>query len=184
MPAGRNRQIAVAKSRAGRTFLDKLFDCFAAARKSHSTCNLCQKSGDCSKKAPKRIDIAGVMERRPSTISFTARGGTPIARAMAFWEIFIGLRYSSKRISPGVTGGFMVVTCSVIGVSSMVIQNRNFPWAGIAPSKYNPPLIVHPDRMHSNQSTAQRFKTVSGQDRKVPQSGCPVELKQFSERNA
>ena len=57
------------------------------------------------------MDIAGVMERRPCTISLIARGATPMARAIAFWEIPIGLRYSSSRISPGVTGVSMVGTC-------------------------------------------------------------------------
>lgn len=51
--------------------------------------------------------MAGVMERLPSTISLMARGGTPMARAMAFWEIPMGIRCSSRRISPGVRGGFM-----------------------------------------------------------------------------
>ena len=48
------------------------------------------------------MDMAGVIDRLPCTISLIARGATPIARAMAFWEIPIGLRYSSNRISPGV----------------------------------------------------------------------------------
>jgi len=49
------------------------------------------------------------MARRPSTISLTARGGTPIARAMTFWEIPMGRRYSSSRISPDVMGWFMAM---------------------------------------------------------------------------
>lgn len=54
-----------------------------------------------------RADLAGVIARRLRTISLTAQGCTPIARAMAFWEIPIGNGYSSRRISPGVIGGFM-----------------------------------------------------------------------------
>ena len=58
-----------------------------------------------------RMDMAGVMDLRPCTISLIARGATPMARAMAFWEIPMGLRYSSSRISPGVTGVSMAGAC-------------------------------------------------------------------------
>jgi hypothetical protein len=34
------------------------------------------KSSDCPKKTPKRMDMAGVIARCPSTISLMARGGT------------------------------------------------------------------------------------------------------------
>ena len=85
------------------------------ARKSHSTWMPCQKVSDWPKKAPKRMDMDGVMERLPSTISLIARGGTPMARAMAFWEIPMGWRYSSRRISPGVMECFMAVTYGVMG---------------------------------------------------------------------
>lgn len=39
------------------------FRCLARARKSHSTCRPCQNSADCPKSAPKRPDIAGVIDR-------------------------------------------------------------------------------------------------------------------------
>ena len=59
----------------------------ARARKSHSTWRPCQKVSDWPKKAPKRSDMAGVMERLAWTISLIARGATPMARAMAFWRM-------------------------------------------------------------------------------------------------
>lgn len=105
---------AVVSSRAVRMPLVSFTLCAAIARKSHSFCSPYQKSSDWPKKAPKRIDMAGVIERRPSTISLTARGGTRMARPMAFCEMPIGLRYSSKRISPGVIGGFKAVMYRVI----------------------------------------------------------------------
>lgn len=76
-------------------------------RESHSIWSPCQNSSDCPKKAPKRIDMAGVIERLPWTISLIACEETPMARAIAFGEIPIGLRYSSTRISPGVIGVFI-----------------------------------------------------------------------------
>lgn len=87
---------------AGVTALTRARFSFARARKSHSHWIPCQKVSLCSKNAPKRIDMVGVMLRLLRTISFTARGGTPMARAIAFWEISRGLRYSLRRISPGV----------------------------------------------------------------------------------
>jgi hypothetical protein len=95
-------------SDAGRIAAVRRLRSFASARKSHSIWRPYQKLSDCPKKAPKRIDMAGVIERLPRTISLTARGGTPIARAIAFWEIPMGLRYSSSRISPGVIGECIV----------------------------------------------------------------------------
>ena len=85
------------------------------ARKSHSTWMPCQNVSDWLKKAPKRIDMVGVMERLPRTISLMALGGTPIALAMAFCEMPNGFRYSSRRISPAVIGSFMGITYHVIG---------------------------------------------------------------------
>lgn len=93
----------------------------ASFLKSHSTWIPCQNWSDWLKNAPKRIDMDGVIDRRPCTISLIARGATPIARAMAFCEIPIGLRYSSSRISPGVMEPFIVIYYNITGVWSMVI---------------------------------------------------------------
>ena len=46
-----------------------------------------------------------------------------MARDMPFCEIPIGLRYSSKRISPGVIGSYMTIPYDVIGVLSMIIND-------------------------------------------------------------
>src|SRR6266481_5689745 len=67
------------------------------------------------------MDMVGVMARLPRTISLMARGGTPMARAMAFWEIFMGVRYSSSKISPGVMGGLMGCNVSRYRASRLVV---------------------------------------------------------------
>ena len=79
---------------------NEFFPILGKCRKSHSICSRCQNPCDLPKNAPNKMNIAGVMERRPSTISFTARNGSPINRAMAFCEIPVGLRYTYNRISP------------------------------------------------------------------------------------
>lgn len=65
----------------------KRFRCLTKARKSHSTRMLCKNSGDWSKKAPQRMDIAGGRARLPSKISLMARGAAPTARTMVSCEM-------------------------------------------------------------------------------------------------
>ena len=119
----------------------------AILRKSHSTCSPCQNSSDCPKKAPNLIDMAGVIERLPWTISLMARGETPIARAIAFWEIPIGFRYSSRSISPGVIGLSMPIAYNVMGIVSMVVDDGDLGGAGVGPSENDAPLVVDSDGM-------------------------------------
>lgn len=63
----------------------------------------------------------GVMARLPSTISLMARGDTPMALAMAFWEMPIGAKYSSSKISPGVIGVCMGVVYDAIRYKKLLI---------------------------------------------------------------
>jgi hypothetical protein len=49
----------------------------------------------------KRSAVSADIERLPNTISLMRRGGTPIARARAFWLMSIGFRNSSSKTSPG-----------------------------------------------------------------------------------
>ncbi len=63
----------------------------------------------------KRIYMGDVIDRRPRTISLIALGETPMARAMAVFEIPIGLRYSLSKISPGLMGSSIPISYSVIG---------------------------------------------------------------------
>ena len=75
------------------------------------------------------MDMTGVIERCPSTISLIERGATPMARAMAFCEIPIGVRYSSSRISPGMMGGFMagrVALCEALHTLSPLRRDKFF----------------------------------------------------------
>lgn len=108
--------------------------------------------------------MAGVIERRPKTISLMARGETPMALAKAFCETSIGIRYSSKRISPGVMSVFILIliTYNVIGGLSMVIHNGHFGRAIFCPTEDNPPLIVDPDGMQARQIPGQAFEPVAG----------------------
>jgi len=54
---------------------------------------------------------------------------TPIARAIAFWEMPIGLRYSSSRISPGVM--FIRITIDDTGFVNGIGQVEPFPKGSI-----------------------------------------------------
>lgn len=72
-----------------------------------------------------------VMERLPWTISLMARGATPMARAMAFWEMPMGVIYSSRRISPRVIGFFMAMTYGVIVALSMDVAHGDIFRVGV-----------------------------------------------------
>lgn len=123
----------------------------------------------------------GVIERRPRTISFTARGGTPIARAIAFCEMLMGFKYSSRRISPGVIGGFMAITCSVMGEESMIIADGDFIGARIGPAKGDSPLAIDANGMKALEVTLEGFESVSGGNCEVGESLRMVHLEEFSE---
>jgi len=56
------------------------------------------------RKTGKRKSVSAVTARFPETISLLRWAGTPISFARRYWLIPIGLRNSSIRISPGVTG--------------------------------------------------------------------------------
>ena len=101
---------------AGRLLSVSLFFSRASLRKPHSTWSPCQNSSDWPKNSPKRMDIAEVIERLEWTISLITRGATPMARAMAFCETPMGLRYSSSRISPGVIGLSMSISSSIMAL--------------------------------------------------------------------
>ena len=88
----------------GRTLAVSIRSFFLRRRKSQLLWIRNQNSEVCPKNLPNLMDISGVMDRLPSTISLIARGETPIARPSAFCESDSGTRYSSRRISPGVTG--------------------------------------------------------------------------------
>jgi len=154
------------------------------ARKSHSICNPYQKFSVWPKNAPNRIDIRGVIERCPRTISLTARGGTPIARAIAFCEMPMGFKYSSSRISPGEMGGFMDITYSVIRSSSMVVADGDFCGTGIGPAEGDAPLVVDSNGMKSLEVALECFEPVAGRNGEVCQSRGMIPLNELPQRNA
>ncbi len=75
-----------------------------ATSKSNRLWRLSQNSGDVLKYRPSRNAVSAVIERFPRTISFILLGGTLTSLASLFWLSSIGLRNSSKSISPGCTG--------------------------------------------------------------------------------
>lgn len=155
----------------------------ARLRKSHSIWIPRPNASDCPKNAPKRMDVAGVMERLPRTISLIARGATPISRAIAFCEIPRGLRYSSSKISPGVIGSFMFIFYNVIGSFSMIIDYRNVFRPRIRPPEDNAPLVIDANGMKTRTPAAKSFKAVAGRHGKVAECDGLIHLNQFSFRS-
>ena len=108
------------------------------------------------------MDMEGVMERLPWTISLTARGATPMARAIAFWEMPMGARYSSRRISPGVIGWFMAITYCVIAELSMIVPDGDITGAIVRPAEDDAPLGVNANGMHAGKVAFQGLEAVAG----------------------
>ena len=63
---------------------------------------LSQNSGVVPSALPKKMAISVLIARRPWTMSEIADWGLWMAFARRYWEMPIGIRNSSRRISPGV----------------------------------------------------------------------------------
>ena|SRR5436190_24388449 len=50
----------------------------------------------------------------------------------------------------------------------------------VRPPKYDPPLIVYPDRMPAGETASQGFQAVSRRGSKIAQQGSVVQLYQFA----
>ena len=99
-----------------------------------------------------------------------------MARAIAFCEIPIGSRYSLRRISPGVIGFFIFITCNVTGVLSMVVEDLYFAWAVLGPAKNDSPLLIDSYGIVTGERTFQCFQPVSGRDGQILDSFRMVHL--------
>ena len=82
--------------------------------------------------------------------------GTLISFASWLWVIFIGLRNSSKRISPGVIGDSFFPMFSLL----MIINNFHIKGIFVFPYKTYTPLIVNSDTVLTFSIAFQLFKSV------------------------
>jgi hypothetical protein len=75
----------------------------------------------------------------------------------------IGLRNSSRSISPGCVGTRFVGirTFCTLPSLSVVVYKLNFIWAYICPYKTNSILVIDADTILSRSISTQRFKTIS-----------------------
>ena len=75
-----------------------------ALYKSQRSCRLIQKSSETPKNFESRKAVLGVIPRRLLTISFILWYGTCISFDNSLWVIPIGIKNSSRSISPGCVG--------------------------------------------------------------------------------
>jgi hypothetical protein len=84
-----------------------------------------------------------------------------------FWLIPSGLRYSSKRISPGCTGGSFF---NGMVLSSMIIYYFNFISIVVAPDETNAELIINPDAMLSRPVAFEGFQSITRRPSQIRQA--------------
>jgi len=82
-----------------------------APSRSKSACSPSQNPSEVPKKAASRKAVSAVIPRFASTISLMRLGGTPVARASAFWLMSMGTRNSSRSTSPGWMFGIFFIAC-------------------------------------------------------------------------
>ena len=81
--------------------------------------------------------VSAVIPRFLRTISFIRLVGAPMSRASRFWLRFIGLRNSSRRISPGCTG-------SSFSISKICTPNVGLRFPQLTPRNHHSMVAPHP----------------------------------------
>jgi hypothetical protein len=66
----------------------------------------------------------------------------------------------------------------------VVIDDLDFMGIAVSPDKANPPLVVDADRMLSQPSGLQRFKTIAGRDAEIVEASSVVQETQLAQRDA
>src|SRR5258705_4469945 len=127
--------------------------------------------------------------------SFASRSirvrGTPQALARAPGDSPIGTRNSSRRTSPGCSGGSFFAIYdppwsgrqSAASVLLVIINEFNVLWTLRGPDKANPELVVHADRMLPATIAFQGLKPIGGRYPQIVQCGCGGQINQVAPRH-
>src|SRR6185437_13629408 len=116
------------------------------------------------------------MSRLPSTISLMRRGATWTARARAFWLRPIGLRNSSRRISPG--RGLRNSPPLAV-----VVDDFDMHRSSLMPNETNAPLVIDPDRVLSLPVRLQGFEPIAGRNAQVIEQPGLIQKAKLSQRD-
>ena len=114
----------------------------SAQRSSQVFCRFSQNSAVVPKHRDRPRAVSAETPLCPLSMVVIRLAGTPSARANAFAERSRS-SISSRRISPGCTGGILFVT--VMSTSSVVVLDCYVVWPVIRPTKTDPPLPIDPD---------------------------------------
>src|SRR5437868_1601527 len=125
----------------------------------------------------RRRSVSAVIARLPRTISLMRRGGTPMARANAFWVMPIGFMNSSARISPGCG---LCSKPALPGRLVVIVDDLDISWSSSGPHEANPPLIVDPNTVLAGAVGPEAFQTISWRNAQVAQIDGPVEQAQLT----
>src|SRR6185312_5860831 len=106
------------------------------------------------------------------------RGGTPIARANAFWEMPSGFMNSSARTSPGCG---LCSNAALAGRLAVIVDDLDIAWSSGGPHEADPPLIVDSDTVLADSISSQHLKPISRWHTKVVHIERRVEQAQFAQ---
>src|SRR5262245_172139 len=136
-----------------------------------------QNVAEVQKYLPSRKAVSAVT----GVCSFASRPirvpGTPTARATAYGETFSGRGTSSRRTSPGWTGGSFLTMATRL---SMIIHHLDLLRPLLCPPEHDPPLIVDADRVLAGEVPSQSFQSVARRCHKITEPCGIVQLHQLS----
>ena len=102
------------------------------------------------------MDVRAVTDRFPRTISDTVIGPHPIFRARSRIVSPMGMRNSSRKMSPGVfaagPSGILIFVFILV-----VVGDFYSLWPLMSPAEADPPLLVDTDRVLPSAVPAQSF---------------------------
>src|SRR2546428_13261184 len=109
------------------------------------------------------------MPRRPFTIWLTRVTGTRRSRPRRLMLIPRGLSRSSRRISPGCTGGSRRPFLGMVP-PSVVVHDLDLPRIAVLPHETDPILIVDPDAVLAAPIARKGFELIARERAEVVQS--------------
>jgi hypothetical protein len=132
-----------------------------------------------SKYRAKRNAVSAVMLRRPFTISLILVTGTRKSRANPLMLKPSGAIISSRRISPGCTGGSRRRFFAIISSNLVVVDDLDLVDIPIPPHEADAILVVDPDAVLASPIAGKRLEPIPREGCQVAKFACRIELLQL-----
>src|SRR4051812_23936000 len=103
-----------------------------------------------------------------------------MASARSLWDRAIGLRNSSRRISPGWVGsrgvGTRTIGASLAAISSMVVHDFDVVRLVLGPDEADPVLVVDPNAVLALSIAGEGLEAFAGRDPEIGEALGGIEL--------